>query len=417
MVKTTKTTFFLSFPAKIASNDFHIVTRTTGIMRSSVTSGGTFYIMAGRLKHISKSTLPLLLAISLLFGTSCRKKTAENADPFEKITLGENRTWTNEDPKYEDLIKTLRVGSIDKSSYKGSYLIANDDAVLFLYCEDALEIDGKTSVNPYTTYDIGSTSKTITAVSVMQIIEKGKISLHDTIDKFFPDYQEGKNITVYHLLHMQSGIPDYLNTPEKFWGFTGEWKQKDDLLSDRITDEEFLSALYAAPLDFTPGSKMMYCNTNYQLLAMIVEKISGQRFCDYLKENIFDPCGMKHTTSMVQGNETAVPLSFKPYYDSGMVDEKGHSKQCIRERGDGGIHTCVADLLAFDRALFGGKLINSDSLAEMMNFDHGYGCGLMPNGNNGCQHGGAAFTYSAENKITTLDGGKDHLYVIILEHH
>ena len=155
MVKTTKTTFFLSFPAKIASNDFHIVTRTTGIMRSSVTSGGTFYIMAGRLKHISKSTLPLLLSISLLFGTSCRKKTAENADPFEKITLGENRTWTNEDPKYEDLIKTLRVGSIDKSSYKGSYLIANDDAVLFLYCEDALEIDGKTSVNPYTTYDSG----------------------------------------------------------------------------------------------------------------------------------------------------------------------------------------------------------------------------------------------------------------------
>lgn len=363
-----------------------------------------------------KSTLLLLLSMSFLLGTSCSRKPSAPKDPFEKISLGESRTWLNEDPKYEDLIKTLRVGSIDKSSYKGSYLIANDEDILFLYCEDALEIDGRTSVGPYTTYDIASSSKTITAVSVMQLIENGKISLKDTIDKFFPDYPEGKNITVYHLLHMQSGIPDYLNTPEVFWGFSGNWAQKDDLLQDRITDEEFLSALYSAPLDFTPGTKMMYCNTNYQLLAMIVEQVSGMRFCDYLKKNIFEPCGMEHTTSMVQGNETSVPLSFKTYYDSGMVDEHGHSMQCIRERGDGGIHTCVADLLAFDRALFGGKLINSESLSEMMNFDHGYGCGLMPVGTSGCGHAGNGFTYTAENRITPLkDGG--NLYVIILEHH
>ncbi|MCR5275029.1 MAG: beta-lactamase family protein [Clostridiales bacterium] len=387
-------------------------------------------IMNGRAKstvtHTSKpglkSALSCLLASSLLLsclllGTACRKKSRHYT--VDNITLGEDRTFRNDDPKYEELRNTLMIDRYHTTDCRGCYLVANDEDVLYLFCEDATEIDGVTSVNAYTTYDVGSTSKTITAVAVMQLIEKGKISMDDTIDKFFPEYRNGSRITLYHLLHMQSGIPDYLNEPDVFWGFSssGEWDRKDDFFHGRISDGEFLEALSATELQFTPGSKMKYCNTNYQLLAMIVEKISGQRFCDYLKENIFDPCGMKHTTSMVQGNETAVPLSFKPYYDSGMVDEKGHSKQCIRERGDGGIHTCVADLLAFDRALFGGKLINSDSLAEMMNFDHGYGCGLMPNGTNGCQHGGAAFTYSAENKITTLEDGKDHLYVIILEHH
>ena len=358
-----------------------------------------------------------LLASSLLLGTACRKKshhyTADN------VTLGEDHAFRNDDPRYDELRKTLMVDRYDTSDCRGCYLVANDEDILYLYCEDATEIDGVTPVNAYTTYDVGSTSKTITAVAVMQLIEKGKISMDDTIDKYFPKYHDGSRITVYQLLHMQSGIRDYLNEPDLFWGFSSadEWERKDDFFHGRITDEEFLEALDKTELAFTPGLRMKYSNTNYQLLAMIVEIASGMPFCDYLKENIFDPCGMKHTTSMVSGNETAVPTSFQTMYQEGLVDETGRSMQGIRDRGDGGIHTCVADLLAFDRALFGGKLINEDSLQQMMNFDHGYGCGLMPYGSHGCEHGGSAFSYTADNKITMLEDGKDHIYTIILEHH
>jgi CubicO group peptidase (beta-lactamase class C family) len=369
------------------------------------------------MKKAEKRILAVLLASSVLLGTACRKKarhyTADN------VTLGEDRTFRNNDPRCEELCKTLKIDQYHTTNCRGCYLVANDEDILYLYCEDAKEIDGVTSVNAYTTYDVGSTSKTITATAVMQLIEKGKLSMDDTIDKFFPGYHNGSKITVYNLLHMQSGIPDYLNEPNVFWGFSSddEWDRKEDFFKGRITDEEFLAALDTTELHFTPGSRMSYSNTNYQLLAMIVEIVSEMPFCDYLQKNIFDPCGMKHTTSMVSGNETAVPTAFQTMYEAGLVDETGRSMQGIRDRGDGGIHTCVADLLAFDRALFGGKLVSEESLRKMQEFDHGYGCGLMPNGTNGCEHGGSAFTYNAENKITTLDDGKDHIYIIILEHH
>ncbi|MCR5528166.1 MAG: beta-lactamase family protein [Saccharofermentans sp.] len=366
------------------------------------------------MSSILKKTAAVMLSTAMLMATACNK--APGKYEIEDITLGDNRTWINEDPYYEDLVKTLNLQSYNTSSCRGCYLVATDEDVLFLYCEDSYEIDGTTSVSQYTTYDIASSSKTFTAVATLKLIEQGKLSLDDTLDKFFPEYQAGANVTIYNLLHMQSGIPDYLNDPDTFWSLEGDhWEAKEDFFQDRISDEEFIEALCGNELLFEPGSMMQYCNTNYHLLAMIVEIASGIRFDEYLQENIFTPCGMTHTTSMVAGNETSVPVSFTTAYDAGMVDGFGHSMQPNQERGDGGIHTCAADLLAFDRALFGGELLNKDSLEILTAFDMGYACGLMPYGGNGYQHDGHAFAYSTSNKIVpTEDYG--YVYVIILEH-
>ena len=87
---------------------------------------------------------------------------------------------------------------------------------------------------------------------------------------------------------MQSGIPDYLNDPDTFWSLEGEhWEAKEDFFQDRISDEEFIEALCGTELLFEPGSMMQYCNTNYHLLAMIVEIASGMRFDEYLQEKYF----------------------------------------------------------------------------------------------------------------------------------
>ena len=163
-------------------------------------------------------------------------------------------------------------------------------------------------------------------MAVFQLIEAGQISLDDPVSRFFPEYETGKGITIRHLLHMQSGIPDYVNDPDGFWVGIGKDGMDEFLLRsyrDEVTDEEFLENLYAAPLDFEPGTQQEYSNTNYHILAMITEQVSGMRLCDYLQEHIFDPCGMEHTTAMVAGNETSVPVAFWDLLSIGMVDGNG----------------------------------------------------------------------------------------------
>ncbi len=325
----------------------------------------------------------------------------------------DDNLYVNKDKKYEELIDTA-------TSFKfyGSMILATDDEVVLYSGGKGSTINGK-PVDPYTTYDIGSCSKTFTAVAIMQLVEQGKVSLDDTLDIYFPDYETGKDITVYNLLHMQSGIPDDINEPDDFWGISDYDEVMEFLKTkyfcDNLTDEEYLTALYAAPLLFEPGTEQSYSNTNYHLLAFIIEEVTGMSYCDYVQKYIFDVCGMEHTTSMVIGNETSVPEGYEMEQEIGMVDSNGYELQGITDRGDGGIHSCAADLLAFDRALFGGKLISESSLQEMMNWDMDYGAGLYPFGHDNVSYGhsGSYGVYLTMNIIyETEDFGR--LYLIML---
>ncbi|MBO7425012.1 MAG: beta-lactamase family protein [Clostridiales bacterium] len=315
--------------------------------------------------------------------------------PLKGLKKEENNFYVNPDKKYEKLIEVCQ-NKANLYGYEGALMVATDDDIVLFGGPNAKNVEGK-PIDPYTTYDIGSCSKVFTAVGIFQLIEQGKLSLDDTLDKFFPEYEKGKDITIYNVLHMQSGISDYCNDPALFWEeitMDNYMQYFDKIWQDGYTDEEFLQNLYKADLIFEPGTKQEYSNTNYVILAMIIEQIEGVQLCDYLQKNIFDVCKMEHTTSMVMQNETSVPTNFDEVRDVGMVNENGYAYGGRLERGCGGIHTCMADLIAFDRALFAGKLVNSSSLAEMMNYDMEYGCGIYPlarqghayghSGSNGC---------------------------------
>ena len=315
------------------------------------------------------------------------------------LETGDN-FFISADPAYEKLAERVKKSS-HSNSFNGSILLATDDKIILYGGPNALTREGR-PVDIHTTYDIGSCSKTFTAVAVFQLIEAGLISPDDPVTRFFPEYEAGGGITVYHLLHMQSGIADYVNDPETFWGIA-DGQEYDRFMyrffRDEVPDAEFLQALYAAPLYFAPGTDQSYSNTNYHILALIVEQVSGIGFDEYLREHIFDPCGLEHTTSMVAGNETSVPRVFGDLLAYGIVDENGYTMSPAGERGAGGIHTCAADLWAFDRALLSGLLVGSDSLEEMTHFDMDYGCGLYPFGKNGYGHTGRNGTYSSVNAV------------------
>ena len=358
-----------------------------------------------------KKLIAAFMALAMLVPlASCSQGSKYSLDNI-KLNEGEN-SWSVPDERYKSLLESYGGGKCP-----GTMVVATDEDVVYLYCEDGVEKDGVTRVSQDTVFDIASCSKTFTAVCILQLAEKGKLDINDTLDKYFPEYEAGKNITISNLLHMSSGIPDYLNNPDPFWNISGEdaANQKiSDILQDRITDEDLLNAMYQAPLAFEPGTQYEYSNTNYRLLAFIIENVTGMKYCDYVKKNIFDKCGMKNTTSMETGDLTYVPQDFEEQVLYGFSDKDGYPACPNNSRGDGGIHSNLTDMVAFDRALFTGKLLNQDSMKTLFTEENGYCCGLVK-GQDSYSHTGSSISCSAYNKaVESEEFG--HIYIIRLEH-
>lgn len=356
-----------------------------------------------------KKALAAIMAFTMCISLASCSQSSKYSLSNIKLTESE-RSWKNPEEKNSELVKLY--GDLTCS---GTMTVATDKDTIYLYAEKAMEKDGKTLESQDTVFDLGSTSKTFTAVAVLQLVEKGKIKLEDTLDKYFPEYETGKKITVNNLLHMRSGIPDYNNNPDPFWNISGEDaanKKLSDVYFDRITDEEFLQAMYKAPLGFEPGTQYEYSNTNYHVLAFIIEKVSGMKYCDYVKKNIFDKCGMKKTTSMATGDLTYVPVDYDDLVKYNFSKD-GYPGCPNSTRGDSGIHSCLTDMVAFDRALFTGKLLNKNSMEILLKEEEGYCCGLMKE-KDGYSHSGSSFTCETNNRI--IESEKyGHIYMITLE--
>lgn len=348
----------------------------------------------------------------MLHVTACSRIQNAPNHSLASITFTEDEnSWSNREDRYAELIDTY-----GGQKCNGAMVIATDDDIVYLYCEDAREKDGKTPVSQDTVFDIASMSKVFTAVSVLQLAEKGKLSIDDTLDKYFPAYETGRDITLYNLLHMNSGIPDYLNNPDPFWNISGAEaadRQLSEIFLDKTTDDEFLAALYQAPLESEPGSGYNYSNTNYRLLAMIIEQITGKKYCDYVQKNIFDKCGMTRTSSMAAGDLTYTPQDFEELVKHGFCSEDGYPACPNNSRGDGGIHSCLTDMVAFDRALFGGKLLQDKSMEILLQEENSYCCGLKKL-KDGYAHDGSSVTCMGNNKIVE-SGEFGHVYVIRFE--
>lgn len=358
-----------------------------------------------------KKLIAAFMALAMLVPlASCSQGSKYSLDNI-KLNEGEN-SWSVPDERYKSLLESYGGGKCP-----GTMVVATDEDIIYLYCEDGVEKDGVTRISQDTVFDIASCSKTFTAVCILQLAENGKLNINDTLDKYFPEYEAGKNITISNLLHMSSGIPDYLNNPDPFWNISGEdaANQKiSDILQDRITDEDLLNAMYQAPLAFDPGTQYEYSNTNYRLLAFIIENVTGMKYCDYVKKNIFDKCGMKNTTSMATGDLTYVPQDFEEQVKYGFSDKDGYPACPNNSRGDGGIHSNLTDMVAFDRALFTGKLLNQDSMKILFTEENGYCCGLVK-GQDSYSHTGSSISCSAYNKaVESEEFG--HIYIIRLEH-
>ncbi len=184
------------------------------------------------------------------------------------------------------------------------------------------------------TFAVGSVTKMFTAVSVMQLVSRGKLSLNDPVSKYFPKLASFGPVTVRQLLNHTGGIPNYL----------------DDAVAlgknvTKTTPADILSSVSARALDFAPGTDWSYSNTGYVLLGQIVERVAGLPLGEYEKRNIFDPLEMYHTTIGPDPKNKPVaafngnPGDWSWYY------------------ADGDVFSNVADLARFDAGLMQGKIL------------------------------------------------------------
>ncbi|HWO02047.1 MAG TPA: serine hydrolase [Blastocatellia bacterium] len=203
---------------------------------------------------------------------------------------------------------------------------------------------------PETIYQSGSVGKQFTATTVMMLVEEGKIGLDDKISKYFTDAPERwSGITVRHLLTHTAGTTDY---PKDF-----------DFRRD-YTESELLKKAAEIPLAFAPGEKWSYSNMGYVMLGILISKVTGQFYGEFLKERIFKPLGMN--TARIINEADIVPNRAAGYrMQKGELKNQEWVSPSMNTTADGSLYLTVLDMAKWDAALYTEKLIKKSSLDQM----------------------------------------------------
>jgi CubicO group peptidase (beta-lactamase class C family) len=235
-----------------------------------------------------------------------------------------------------------------KDEFSGALLVTRDGQTLFEKAYGMADKDRKVLNNLETRFNIGSINKAFTRVAIEQLAQQGKLSFDDNLGKFLPDYpnrEAAQKVTVSELLTMTSGIGD----------FFGERFQAADKSKLR-TLADYLPLFADQPLLFEPGTQNRYSNGGYLVLGLIVQKVSGEDYFEYVKRHIFEPAGMKETDSYLQ--EEKVANRAEGYVREGTVWKNNRTMQPARGSSAGGGYSTAHDLLRFATALSAGKLGN-----------------------------------------------------------
>src|SRR5882757_10330557 len=172
--------------------------------------------------------------------------------------------------------------SITSQHFMGTVLVERNGKPILDKGYGSADLEWNIRNAPDTHFRLGSITKQFTAAGILLLEERGKLKVEDPISKYLPDEPAAwKNITFFHLLTHTSGIPSFTSFPD--YG---------ELQSRPVTPEQLVARFRDKPLDFQPGEKWNYSNSGYALLGYLLEKISGQKYCDFLQENIFTPLAM-----------------------------------------------------------------------------------------------------------------------------
>lgn len=316
----------------------------------------------------------LVIAMITLMFAACSNTNNANNDPTVR-TLSDDKKDSlllvynpaKEDKFIADFVQRLH----KRAGFNGNVLVAKEGKIIYQKAIGWADYLHRDSLNIKSEFELASVTKTFTGVAIMQLIENGKLSLDDNVKKFFPDFPY-EGITVRLLLTHRSGMMNYVYFTDNIW--KEKMKPMSNMDVMRLIAEH-KPARYAAP-----DTRFHYNNSNYMVLASIIEKVTGKPYADYMMEKVFKPAGMKNTHVY----STTV-------YKKPPVDVVGHDRtwrysvvQNFLDGpvGDKGIYSTIHDLLLYDNALRNGRLLKKESLDSAYkgrskpvngHFNYGYG--------------------------------------------
>jgi CubicO group peptidase (beta-lactamase class C family) len=249
-------------------------------------------------------------------------------------------------------------------------------------------------VRPEMVFQSGSVGKQFTATAIMMLVEEGKVSLDDSITKYFPRApQSWQAIKIKNLLSHTSGLGEY-ESEERTTPF-GLFYMRQDL-----TEDQLLERIETMTIDFAPGEKWRYTNTNYVLLGFVVRAVTGQFYGDFLAQRVFKPLSM--TSTRVISDIEIIPNRVAGYeLEKGRLQNQAWVSPTYNSTADGALYFNVLDLAKWDGALYAEQLLKRSSLERMWtvfplndgkpNPEHyGFGWGITSvHGHKIIEHGGA----------------------------
>jgi CubicO group peptidase (beta-lactamase class C family) len=244
-----------------------------------------------------------------------------------------------------------------RSAFNGTVLLAQRGAILLEKHRGYTDIDGAVPLSSHSSFSLASVSKPFTAMGIVLLAWRRKLGLDDTLARHVPEVPGGGDITIRHLLHHTSGLPDYLE-------LTDHWDPQRLLIMRDLID--WLVDRGRQRPHFAPGERYEYNNTGYALLGEIIARASGTPYATFMARQIFEPLGMNDSAAF-NLTSSSCPLRTRVF---GMELDQGGRKvrydlNCLDGLfGDGGIYASADDLVRWDAALRDGTLIPIDVYAE-----------------------------------------------------
>lgn len=258
---------------------------------------------------------------------------------------------------------------VKQRQFNGIVLASLDTCVVYTNYAGYADYRNRQKLNEGSQYELASVSKQFTAVSILQLYEQGKLKLTDEVSVYLPEFPYA-GITVHQLLCHRSGLADYVD-------YSGGYHKNKDYSFDNDSLLRMIQK-YKPKVLARPNAKFEYCNTNYALLALIVERVSGMRMEDYLRQYVWGPAGMEHTF----------------LYGRGLFDAQGYTighragyKTYTRDFmsvvvGDKAVFSTAEDMYKWNKALYSGHILNDTTLQlayapknKEMAADRNYGYG------------------------------------------
>lgn len=340
------------------------------------------------MKKLSAINFLIYITVCLFFLNSC--------------TIDSDVSNTSESTYASKNVTSTVDAVLKKLNYKGIVYITYDDKVIYNRGLGKANKEFGTEITCNTPFYIASNSKQFTAGAIMILQQSGDLSVDDTLNKYFPDYQYGNKITIHQLLCMRSGIKDYMAYTDESGNHIGmissmldyEVLENVDSKKNRNSIEKWI---FEQPLEFKPNEKFQYSNSNYMLLAEIVEKVSGEPYEDFITNKIFKPLKMDSAGFMD---------TYENYYSIGA--EANKTEPGMEYLNYSGVSFGAGDIVASakDIELWLGefknkKILSEESVAFMTaNYSENsdkmqYGYGFMLDNDENIYHTGYITSYSS----------------------